>query len=236
MVVVNTNMEGYTRAQQLLAECPEIICGGFPCQDISAAGRGAGITGSRSGFWRQMLSTIRLVRPLYVIVENVAMLLNRGMGTVLGDLATSGYDAEWDCIPACAVGADHIRDRIWIIANDTSRKQQYERWPNESQKEMGKNAANALRDGLSRRSGSGAHSENEGRIRERIRLALRTPPAFPRGYREHKPVMGRGIHGLPNRMDRIKGLGNSVVPQIPEIIGASIMEQQRTKGMSNHGR
>lgn len=222
MVAIDPRMDGYKPAELLLAEKPEIICGGFPCQDISAAGRGAGITGSRSGLWRSMLSTIRMVRPLYVIVENVAMLLNRGMGTVLGNLAESGYDAEWDCIPACAVGADHIRDRIWIIANDISGKYQHERRSSESPQEMGKDAADPLCAGLSRRSDSGAHSENAGRIRERIRLALSTPPAFPRGYREHKPVMGRGIHGLPNRVDRIKGLGNSVVPQIPELIGNAL--------------
>src|SRR5690606_13124048 len=94
----------------------DVVCGGFPCQDISNAGKRAGITGERSGLWRELVRAIRVVRPKYAIVENVAALLGRGMGTVLGDLAESGYDAEWDCIPASAVGAYHERDRLWIVA------------------------------------------------------------------------------------------------------------------------
>ena len=94
----------------------DIICGGFPCQDVSLAGRRTGLAGSRSGLWRHLLRAIRLVRPLYAIVENVAALLGNGMGAVLGDLAAIRYDAEWDCIPAAAVGALHYRDRVWIIA------------------------------------------------------------------------------------------------------------------------
>jgi hypothetical protein len=78
----------------------DVICGGFPCQDISVAGAGAGLAGERSGLWRELLRAIRVVRPHYAIVENVAALLGRGMGTVLGDLAEIGHDAEWHCIPA----------------------------------------------------------------------------------------------------------------------------------------
>ena len=95
---------------------PDIICGGFPCQDISVAGRGVGIKGERSGLWKEMLRIIREARPRYVLVENVTALLGRGLGVVLGDLASIGYDCEWDCIPASAVGAPHQRDRVWIVA------------------------------------------------------------------------------------------------------------------------
>lgn len=94
----------------------QVICGGFPCQDISLAGGGAGLAGERSGLWREFARIIGDLRPNFVIVENVAALLGRGIGDVLGDLAAIGYDAEWHCIPACAVGAPHIRDRVWIIA------------------------------------------------------------------------------------------------------------------------
>ena len=94
----------------------DLISGGFPCQDISTAGKGAGITGERSGLWKEMLRIIREVRPRYVLVENVTALLGRGLGTVLGDLAEIGYDCEWDCIPASALGAPHQRDRVWIVA------------------------------------------------------------------------------------------------------------------------
>ena len=102
----------------------DVICGGFPCQDVSNAGKRAGITGIRSGLWGYMVGAFRLVRPKYGIVENVASLLSNGMDTVLGDLAQSGYDTEWDCIPASAVGAPHQRDRVWIIANDRSQREQ----------------------------------------------------------------------------------------------------------------
>lgn len=94
----------------------DVICGGFPCQDISLAGRGAGIDGERSGLWSEYARIIGEVRPRYIIVENVAALLNRGMERVLGDLAALGFDAEWHCIPASAVGAPHRRDRVWIVA------------------------------------------------------------------------------------------------------------------------
>src|SRR5262249_16380197 len=94
----------------------DVLCGGFPCQDISNAGKREGIDGERSGLWSEMARIIGLVRPRYVVVENVSALLGRGMGRVLGDLAACGYDAEWDCIPASAVGAPHRRDRVWIVA------------------------------------------------------------------------------------------------------------------------
>ena len=100
------------------AEYPDadVIAAGFPCQDLSYAGKGAGITGQRSGLWREVMRAIRVVRPLYAVLENVEALLRRGLGKVLGDLAADGYDAEWDCIPASHVGAPHGRDRWWAVA------------------------------------------------------------------------------------------------------------------------
>lgn len=92
----------------------DVICGGFPCQDISEAGERRGLAGERSGLWRDYARTIGDVRPRYVIVENVSELLVRELGDVLGDLAALGYDAWWDGVPACHVGARHIRDRVWI--------------------------------------------------------------------------------------------------------------------------
>jgi DNA (cytosine-5)-methyltransferase 1 len=98
----------------------DVICGGFPCQDISWAGKGAGITGERSGLWREYARIICELEPAYVIMENVSALLARGLGDVLGDLAKIGYDAEWHCIPASAIGAPHERDRIWIVGYPNS--------------------------------------------------------------------------------------------------------------------
>lgn len=94
----------------------DIICGGFPCQDISNAGKREGIDGERSGLWSDMLRVIRVVRPRYVVVENVAALASRGLDRVLGDLAASGFDAEWEVLPAAAFGAPHIRERVFILA------------------------------------------------------------------------------------------------------------------------
>jgi DNA (cytosine-5)-methyltransferase 1 len=93
----------------------DVVSGGFPCQDISAAGKGAGIDGERSGMWREMARIIHEVRPKYVFVENSPMLTSRGLGVVLGDLAQMGFDARWGVLGAADVGANHKRDRIWIV-------------------------------------------------------------------------------------------------------------------------
>lgn len=95
----------------------DVICGGFPCQDISAAGKRAGIGGARSGLWKEFGRLVGELRPIFVVVENSAELLGAGLGDVLGDLASLGYDARWDCVPAAILGAPHGRDRLWLIAN-----------------------------------------------------------------------------------------------------------------------
>ena len=94
----------------------DVVSGGFPCQDISAAGKGDGIDGERSGMWREMARIIHEVRPRYVFVENSPMLTSRGLDRVLGDLAKMGFDARWGVLGAADVGANHQRDRIWIVA------------------------------------------------------------------------------------------------------------------------
>ena len=100
---------------------PDVITGGFPCQDISTAGLGAGLAGARSGLWFEFARIIKEVRPRWVIAENVSVLRSRGLDQVLRSLAEIGYDAEWHCIPASAVGAPHQRDRIWIVAYPSSK-------------------------------------------------------------------------------------------------------------------
>ncbi|WP_429502885.1 DNA cytosine methyltransferase [Paraburkholderia youngii] len=92
----------------------DIVAGGFPCQDISAAGGGDGLEGERSGLWVEMARIIREVQPIGVEVENSPMLTSRGLGRVLGDLAAMGFDAEWGVLSAADVGAYHLRERIWI--------------------------------------------------------------------------------------------------------------------------
>lgn len=105
----------------------DIVTGGFPCQDISCAGKGAGLGGERSGLWREMARVIREVGPAHVLVENSPMLTSRGLGDVLGDLASLGFDARWGVLGADDAGAPHIRKRIWIVAN--SRERERESYP-----------------------------------------------------------------------------------------------------------
>jgi DNA (cytosine-5)-methyltransferase 1 len=162
-----------------------VVAGGFPCQDVSDVGGRAGIEGQHSGLWAYFVAMVRALRPLYVVVENTPGLLARGMGRVIGDLAASGYDAEWDCVPAAAIGAPHLRTRLWILAYPAGQR--------------------------------GANQSHE---------------AFQPGW--HRPVCGdwwrsessvdRVAHGIPGRVDRLRGLGNAVVPQVAEHIGRLIME------------
>lgn len=172
---------------------PDCIVGGFPCQDISLAGAGAGLAGERSGLWRHYRRLIGEIRPRYVIVENVAALLSRGLGTVLGDLAALRYNAEWHCIPASYVGARQLRDRVWIVA-----------YPE--------------RDGVQGwQTVTAAWCEKS---REEQLAGLVQPCAWPTvsGARDR----GTG-HGIPRGVHRNKQLGNAVVPQIPELIGRAIL-------------
>lgn len=101
--------------------CIDAICGGFPCQDISVAGKGAGLDGERSGLWREFARLVGELRPGFVFVENVGALRARGLASVLGDFAALGYDAQWHVVPAAAVGAPHLRERVWIVAADANR-------------------------------------------------------------------------------------------------------------------
>lgn len=101
-----------------LLEAPDVVLASFPCQDVSVAGKRLGLDyeGSRSGLWREVLRGVRFLRPAFLVMENVVGLRSLGLGDILRDLASIGYDAEWDCIPASAVGAPHERDRIWMVA------------------------------------------------------------------------------------------------------------------------
>lgn len=195
----------------------DVICGGFPCQDISFAGDGAGLAGERSGLWREMFRAIRMVRPRIAIIENVAALLSRGLSTVLGDLASIGYDAEWHCIPASAVGAPHRRDRIWIIATDARSIEHKSGCTPFS----GALAAQLL----------GAYSDAD-RIAPRIARDFGGEEGEgsehgddPSGLRRQwlaEPALDRVAYGVPYRVDRLRALGNAVVPQVVEIIGRAV--------------
>jgi DNA (cytosine-5)-methyltransferase 1 len=209
----------------------DVICGGFPCQGVSEAGLREGLQDPRSGLWSEYARLIGEIRPLYVIVENVSELLRDGYGMaeVLGDLAQVGYDAEWHSIPALAVGADHIRERIWIIAypDSSGAFEVYKRRRIECQAQVGEDASQDHADAdsarLSGRMQAGTIAEDARAVSARLGLALSAAPAFPGLDGAGSPVLGRGENGIPDRVDRMHALGNSVVPQIPEIIGRALL-------------
>ncbi len=130
---------------------PDVLCGGFPCQDISVAGKGAGINGTRSGLWSDYARLIEEIKPHFVIIENVSVLRSRGLDQVLGQLAAFGYDAEWNCIPASALGAPHQRDRIWIVAYS----ERAERWSQSSGRENWPDGHDGRREEAASRSANG---------------------------------------------------------------------------------
>lgn len=207
---------------------PDVICGGFPCQDISYAGKGAGIEGERSGLWKEYARIIREFMPSYALMENVSALLRRGLDTVLSDLAQIGYDAEWHCIPASHLGAQHIRDRIWIIAYPSRVRFQgkHKRYckiavqgPASTRRKIGR--AYAERTFTYADIWGQELSRTLGRIR-------REQPVSGNGYWKttSEPFVCRGNHGIANRMDRLRALGNAVVPHIPEAFGRAILEKE----------
>jgi DNA (cytosine-5)-methyltransferase 1 len=211
----------------------DLICGGFPCQDISNAGKRAGITGARSGLWGEFYRIICELRPRFVLVENVAALLGRGMGTVLGDLAARGYDAEWQVLSAAAFGAPHIRERIFILAYPARNARQLQPRQRQSLRDQstvngaaGHLASMAYTDSSERRALTQRRNVLDGHDSRRQEAASGLS-AFcaDAGWRQWatEPDVGRVAHGVPARVDRLKGLGNAVVPQVAEWIGRQII-------------
>jgi DNA (cytosine-5)-methyltransferase 1 len=209
----------------------DVIAGGFPCQGVSEAGLRQGLQDPRSGLWREYARLIGEIRPRYVVVENVSELLRHGygMGEVLGDLAQIGYDAEWHSIPALAIGADHIRERIWIVAYpDRSGAQEPEqRGREQRQAQVGEDAPqdHADADGARLQGWLSARaiSEDARNISPWLGLAISAAAPFPGVDGAGPPVLGRGEDGIPGRMDRVHAIGNAVVPQIPTLIGRAIL-------------
>ena len=212
---------------------PTVISGGFPCQDISNAGKQAGIVdGDRSSLWAEMFRLIRDVRPAWAIIENVSALRSKGLALVAQNLTEIGYDAEWHCIPACAVGAPHQRDRIWIVANP-SRKLLEERI-DDGGTSGGRPHGQPSGPGetLADTNGEGPQGHGEGLEEPCQILTQETAGLFSSGTGSDQwavePDVGRVAHGVPNRVDRLRQLGNAVVPQIPELIGRAIMEFEKS--------
>jgi DNA (cytosine-5)-methyltransferase 1 len=247
----------------------DVVCGGFPCQDISTAGKQAGIKqGTRSGLFYELMRIVRLVEPRYIVLENVAAILNNGLDVVLGELAEAGFDAEWACIPASAVGACHQRDRWWLVAYPSRKRFGEERQLQSAQstewvagcREALAHAGSANQqrraEGAGRRQCSPADAgsswlpkggrcadatadPNSQRQQEQHTPTVSDQPRWPRwchapqrlnsDWRSYlsQPVLCRGDDGLSGRVDRLKALGNAVVPQVAAIPLGRVLQLHR---------
>ena len=216
----------------------DVICGGFPCQSISVAGNRAGITEeSRSGIFYELMRVIRMVRPRFVVLENVAAILNNGLDIVLGELSQAGYDAEWSVISASSLGACHRRSRWWCVAytNDygspTSSISGLDDQANNDSSERSYQVSQSSRSSESKdsrvvQSSTKPSNSNSKRLQrqnfnemEREIWSKGNTRRLDPNWRSYvsKPILPRGSHGLSNRVDRTKALGNSVVPQVAAI-------------------
>ncbi len=175
----------------------DVVSGGFPCQDISLAGKGAGITGERSGLWKEFARIIGEVRPDYAFIENSPALVIRGLDVVLSDLAACGYDAQWLCLSGKACGAVHLRERIWILATN-DRSQRDERFRQRSLP----------------RFNSFPWGKNVRGIED-----MRKRSDLP------QPLIRRINHDVAFGMDRLKAIGNGQVPRVAATAFLTLMRR-----------
>jgi len=203
---------------------PDVICGGYPCQPFSQAGKRRGEDDPRH-LWPWVRDAISELRPRYAILENVRGHLSMGGLTVIGELASIGYDAEWRVVSAASVGANHRRDRVIIVAYS---------------KELHRNGGNhyagvsSQPETLSELGNSGrtttmAHTSSK-RCVDTFSAIFPTDGRFPsfaqpseRSWWATEPNVGRVANGIPHRVDRLRGLGNAVVPQVAEVIGRLVI-------------
>jgi len=192
----------------------DVVSGGFPCQDISAAGKGAGLDGERSGMWQHMARIIGEVRPRYAFIENSPMLTIRGLDRVLCDLAAMGFDAEWGVISAADTGAPHKRDRIWIVADSDNgagwaKSQQpasFERQSRNKFKRGGQSLAVTQSEGLERWKKCGNQKQRQPGLGQ---SSWSVPTEWGA-----EPNVGRVAHGVAARSYRLKAIGNGQVPRV----------------------
>jgi len=227
----------------------DLLVGGYPCQPFSNAGKRAGKDDERH-LWPEVRRLIQATQPRFVLLENVSGHLSLGFGEVLEDLAESGYDAEWDCLPASSVGAPHQRDRLFIVAypDGISRAERQPRRANQLLPRAGQGLRGREGEGQARHEprGSGEDvaypndqrpqgSENGSVVKELgdarheptgsgATSSRQQPPMAAKGARlggawSPEPDVGRVADGIPSRVDRLRALGNAVVPQVAEWIG-----------------
>jgi DNA (cytosine-5)-methyltransferase 1 len=190
----------------------DVVSGGFPCQDISAAGKGAGIDGERSGMWREMARVICEVRPRFVFVENSPMLTSRGLGTVLGDLAKMGFDARWGVLGAADVGAPHRRDRIWIVAN--TQELLCNGGNHNPRKLLGRKQISEFGNGSGEEDVPDTDSAQCQRNQRTKQSIKERANIGQQSWWEVEPDVGRVADGVAARVDRLKAIGNGQVPEV----------------------
>ena len=296
------NLGDITKVDWSKVERPDVICGGYPCQPFSTAGKRGGATDPRH-LWPAMFNAICLLRPQYAIMENVRGHLSMGFGDVLADLASIGFDAEWQVIPAASVGAPHKRDRVFIVAypNDAGNRTpqcriddngsaQIKKGSNIAQFEFGGHGANVANTKSKQSNGRQPTNNNSQSRKKRVQQQTRTGNTnvadtygerlegqrpeqqatrvsgkssemadtdgeqlgqrrrtkdigsknrvwsnngrreTTNGFRqwwEVEPDVGRVANGVSDRVDRLKGLGNAIVPQVAELVGALVVEHSQ---------
>ena len=214
-------------------ELPEIITGGFPCQPFSVAGRQKGSRDNRY-LWPEMFRIIKEFKPRWIIAENVRGIINIQDGVVFegvhADLESQGYETQTFNIPAAGVGAPHRRERVWIVAN--SRRTIRGKQSTRNKESIGP--------GTSQETKRSADSDSVARSSEREKIMANSKRVYVQGQHdgsgkeqsrrggwwEVEPNVGRVADGLPGRVHRLKGLGNSIVPQIAEEIGKAILKAE----------
>lgn len=174
----------------------DVVCGGFPCQPVSEAGRGMAQEDAR-WLWPAMAHVVAALRPSWMVAENVPGLLRRGLDRVFADLAAIGYRSSAGVVSACAVGAPHTRERVFVLAHDLRFRCDEGRDQHRADRSATPRAASA-----------------EGRF-----AALERPD-----WGQAEPRVGRVAHGVPATVDRVRALGNAVVPQVAEYVGRLIVE------------
>ena len=216
-------------------ESIRLICGGYPCQPFSTAGRRKGEDDDRH-LWPELFRLVQEIRPTWVLCENVAGHITMGLDSVLADLEREGYACQPLVIPACAVGAYHRRDRVWILAyaDNSHGKRGWvssgvrEEQPNFDSGGASRNACEVLANAdCGRQQGPGQYVESFNPEEGREEKASHAVASSELGVWLPEPNVGRVAHGVPGRVDRLKQLGNAVVPQVVEMIGRAIMEAEK---------
>lgn len=193
----------------------ELICGGFPCQDVSLAGERAGLEGKRSTLWSEFYRIVCEIQPRWIVIENVPGLLSSDNGEfftkILRELSQSGYDVEWQVIPAAFVGAPHIRERVFIVGYSSGREWEVSNIPQVFRVErFGRNKTERGEGGYMPSMGQ---ASNSGLEREWKNWS-------------DKPEFKRVVDGVPFGMDRLRSLGNAVCPQVAEFVGLCIQKAE----------